>query len=148
MGLGVEPQQEHFIPSFMFGSSISSFLDWRKIVTCIIILTFFLENCNLIINWLFSDATCHYTERPHSVSPFDQIWRQRTKISILKFFSEFGKIWKCNLGFSKIPITISFMNWEKLGNIHIHRPTFQNPNIESVDELGKLMSQFKLHCWK
>ena len=29
------------------------------------------------------------------------------------------------------------MNWENLGNIHSPRPTFQNPNIESMDELGK-----------
>ena len=29
------------------------------------------------------------------------------------------------------------MNWEKLGNIHSLRPTFQNPNVESMDELGK-----------
>ena len=27
------------------------------------------------------------------------------------------------------------MNWEKLGSIHIPRPTFQNPNFESMDEL-------------
>ena len=27
-----------------------------------------------------------------------------TRISILKLFNELGKIWKCNLGFSKIPI--------------------------------------------
>ena len=53
-----------------------------------------------------------------------------TKISIFKLFSELGmKIWKCNQGFSKIP----FMNWEKLGNIHSSRSTFQNPNIESMD---------------
>ena len=32
------------------------------------------------------------------------------------------------------------MNWEKLGGIHGPRPTFQNPNFESMDELGKVMS--------
>ena len=31
------------------------------------------------------------------------------------------------------------MNWEKLGNIHNPRPTFQNPNFESMDELEKVM---------
>ena len=31
------------------------------------------------------------------------------------------------------------MNWEKRGNnIHSPRATFQNPNVESLDELGKL----------
>ena len=32
------------------------------------------------------------------------------------------------------------MNWEKLGGIHSPRPTLQNPNFESMDELGKVMS--------
>ena len=27
------------------------------------------------------------------------------------------------------------MNLEKLGNIHSPRPTFQNPNVEFIDEL-------------
>ena len=30
------------------------------------------------------------------------------------------------------------MNWEKLGNIHSPRSTFQNPNVEFMDELGNL----------
>ena len=29
------------------------------------------------------------------------------------------------------------MNWKKLGNIHSPGPTFQNPNVEFMDELGK-----------
>ena len=46
MGLGVQPEQEYFaIYTLMFGNSISSILNWHKIVTYIIILTFFLENC-------------------------------------------------------------------------------------------------------
>ena len=65
-----------------------------------------------------------------------------TKISIFKLFSELGKIWKCNLGFSKIPISHFFYE------LHSPRTTFQNPNVESMDELGKPMSKFKLHCWK
>ena len=36
-----------------------------------------------------------------------------TKISNLKHFSEFGKIWKCNLGFSKILISHLFYESEK-----------------------------------
>ena len=42
--------------------------------------------------------------------------------------------------FEKSQFPNSFMNWEKLGNIHSPRPTFQNLNVESMDELGKLMS--------
>ena len=34
----------------------------------------------------------------------------------------------------------SSLEAEKLGNIHSPRPTFQNPNVEFMDELGKLMS--------
>ena len=63
-----------------------------------------------------------------------------SKISIVKLFSELGKIWKCNLSFSKIPISHLFMNCEKLGNIHSPRPRFQNPNVKFMDELGKVMS--------
>ena len=33
----------------------------------------------------------------------------------------------------------TFMNWEKFGSIHSPRPTFQNPNFEPMDELGKNM---------
>ena len=32
------------------------------------------------------------------------------------------------------------MNFEKRESIHSPRPTFQNPNFESMDELGKVMS--------
>ena len=65
---------------------------------------------------------------------------KETKLSIFKLFNEFGKFCKCNLGFSKIQILLSFMNWEKLGSIHSPRPTFKNPNMKSMDELGKVMS--------
>ena len=53
------------------------------------------------------------------------------KNSIFKLFSELGKIWKCNLA-RLFQNSISF--------IHSPRPTFQNPNVESVDKLGKIMS--------
>ena len=36
--------------------------------------------------------------------------------------------------FQKSQFSISIINWEKL------RPTFQNPNFEPMDELGKPMS--------
>ena len=32
------------------------------------------------------------------------------------------------------------LHFKKLGNIHSPRPAFQNPNVESTDELGKPMS--------
>ena len=31
------------------------------------------------------------------------------------------------------------LDWEKLGNIRSRRATFQNPNVEFMDELGKHM---------
>ena len=34
----------------------------------------------------------------------------------------------------------ALMNWEKLGSVHSPRPTFQNPNFQSMGELGKNMS--------
>ena len=43
-------------------------------------------------------------------------------------------------GFQKSQFPISFMNWEKLINIHSPRPTFQNANVESMDDFGKFMS--------
>ena len=30
------------------------------------------------------------------------------------------------------------MMWEKVGSIHNSKPTFQNPNFESMNGLGKL----------
>ena len=48
----------------------------------------------------------HRTEIPPS--SFDQIWKQGEEISIFNLFSELGKIWKCNLCFSKIPISHLF----------------------------------------
>ena len=40
----------------------------------------------------------------------------------------------------KSQFSVSFMYWEILGSIHSPRPTFQNPNFESMEELGKVMS--------
>ena len=71
-----------------------------------------MKTANLIINWLLSDATCYRTEKPSSASPFDQIWRQGDKNLDFQTFQWLAKIWKCNLGFSKIPI---FHLFYKLG---------------------------------
>ena len=61
---------------------------------------------------------------------------KRAKISIFKLFNDWEKfrLFK-NPNFPSL-----FMNWERLENIHSPRSTFQNPNVESMDELGKLMS--------
>ena len=61
-----------------------------------------------------------------------------SKIPIFKHFSEFGKIWQSRLDFTKISINHVF-ELGKLGSIHSPRPTFQNPNCECIDELGKNM---------
>ena len=63
-----------------------------------------------------------------------------TKISIFKLFSELWKIWKCSLGFSKILISRLFYELRKTWKYAQPRPTFQNPNVESMDELGKRIS--------
>ena len=62
-----------------------------------------------------------------------------SKIAIFKVFSELEKKWNCSLGFSKFQFPITLINLEKLGSIHSPRPIFQNPNLESMDELGKVM---------
>ena len=90
----------------------------------------------LIINWLLSGATCHRIKR--LPSPFDQIWRQGDKN--LFFLVNWGKFGNAFKSFQKSKFPISFMHWEKFGNIHSPRPTFQNPNVESMDGLGKRMS--------
>ena len=101
---------------------------------------FFLKTANLIINWLLFDATCHLIERPPS--PFDQIWTEGGTNLNFQTFQWIGEILEMQSMLFKNPDFSSlFMNWEKLEKIHSPRP-------ESVYELGKLMSWFKLHCWK
>ena len=38
-----------------------------------------------------------------------------------------------------------FVTWKKHENT---RPTFKNTNFESMDEFGKVISQYKCHCLK
>ena len=79
-----------------------------------------------------------HPQSPHHLPKYEG---KGTTISIFKLFSELGKIWKMQSRlFKKTQFPISFMNWEKPENIHSPRLTFQNPNVESMDELGKLMS--------
>ena len=57
-----------------------------------------------------------------------------------KFSVNLGKFGNAIQAFQKYQFPISLMNWGKLGNINSTRPTFQNLNVESMDELGKPMS--------
>ena len=122
MGLGVQPQQEHFaIYTLIYvWKQYFQLLNWHKIATYIIILTFFLKTAIFIINWFLFDTTCHRAERPPSVSPYEgkemtliKYEGKETKISVFKCFSELGKIWKYNLGFSKIIISHLFYELAK-----------------------------------
>ena len=113
MGLVVQPQQDHFaIYTLVYvWKQYFQLLNWHKIVTYIIILTFFLKTANLIINWLLSDATCHCTERPPS--PFDQIWRQGDK-------------------------NLNFQTFQWIGeNLEMQSRLFKNPNFPSLLWIGK-----------
>ena len=92
-----------------------------------------MQNCYLhyninIINHKSTALWCHML----CWKTIPTIWQNMiAKILIFKLFNELGKIWKCDLGFSKIQIFLSLMNQEKLGSIHCPRPTFQNPNFKS-----------------
>ena len=46
-------------------------------------------------------------DHPHDLNKYEG---KGTKILIFKLFNELGKIWKCNLSFSEIPIFHLFMN--------------------------------------
>ena len=69
------------------------------------------------------------------------IWpniKEREQNLNLETFQWIGE--NLEMQFKKSQFPIFFMNWEEVGNIHSPRPTFQNPNVESMDELEKLMS--------
>ena len=63
-----------------------------------------MKTSNLIISWLLLSYAACLTERLSS--PFDKNMKVRgfKNFNFHKHFSEFGKIWKCRLGISKIPI--------------------------------------------
>ena len=122
MGVGIQPQQEHFaIYTLIYvWKQYFQLLNWHKIVTYIIILTFILKTAIFIINWFLFDTTCHCAERPPSAAPYEgkemtliKYEGKETKISVFKLFSELGKIWKYNLGFSKIIISHLFYELAK-----------------------------------
>ena len=62
------------------------------------------------------------------------------KSQFLSFLVNYGKVGSTILVFQKSQFSFSFMNLEKPGSIHSPRPTFPNPNFESKDKLGKVMS--------
>ena len=76
-------------------------------------------------------------DRPHHLTKYEG---KGTKLSIFKLFSELGKIWKCNLNFSKIPISHLFYELGKTWKYTQSQNNFQNANVEFMAELGKLMS--------
>ena len=66
---------------------------------------------------------------------------KRQKSQFFKLCSdEVGKIWKSNLGFSKIPISHLFYELGKTWKYTQSQNNFQNANVEFMAELGKLMS--------
>ena len=81
------------------------FLNWYKIVTYIIMWKSSLKTGNLIINWLLLSYATERTER--LPSPFDKNMKARglQKSQFLNSLVNWGKTWKCSLGFSKIPIS-------------------------------------------
>ena len=117
MGLGVQPQEEHFAIYTLIYVWIQYFqlLNWRKIVTYIIILTFFLEN---IFSWPLSEATCYRTERPLSASPFDQIWRKGDKNLNSQAFQWIGE------------------------NLEMQSRLFKNPHFLSLLGIGKNLEMY------
>ena len=68
------------------------------------------------------------------------------KFQFSNFLVNWGKFVNAIWAFQNSQLPISFMHWEKFGHINSPRPTFENANVESMDELKKRMSQFKLHC--
>ena len=83
-----------------------------------------MKTANLIINWFLSDALCHCTERPPSVSPFDQIWRQGDKNHNFQTFQWIG------------------------GNLEMHSRLFTNRNFPSLLWIAKPQTNIsKYQCW-
>ena len=137
MGLGLQPQQEHSaIYTLIYVSKhYLQLLNWHKFATSII----FLKTANLIKNWFLSDATsCHRTERPPS--PFDQIWRQMDKNLNFQTSQWIEENLELQSRLFKYPTFPSLLWIGKNLYTDSPRPTFQNPNVESMDELEKLMS--------
>ena len=79
-------------------------------------------------------------DNPHYLNKY---MGKGTKILIFKLFNEFGenlemqsKLFKN----SNLPSLSELRKTYELGNIRSPRRLFQNPNVEFMDELGKLMS--------
>ena len=109
MGLGLQPQQEHFETDTLIyvWKQYFQLLNWHRIVTYIIILTLFLENCqfNHKLAPLWHHMSSYWKTILSLAHHMTKYEGKGTKISIFKLFNELGKIWKCNIGFSKIPIS-------------------------------------------
>ena len=67
--------------------------------------------------------------------------KETSKLQFLNSLVNWKKIGSAaESNIQKSQFSISFMNWEKRGSIYSPRQTFQNPNFESKDRLGKIMS--------
>ena len=65
--------------------------------------------------------------------------RELQKYKSSKSLVNLKKLGSTDYAIQKTRFSIFFMNWEKKKvNIAQERPLFQNPNFESVDELGNL----------
>ena len=85
-------------------------------------LVWFISYCN---NWWVWGRAAQPQEN-FVIYTFSYVWKQYFRLS------NWHKI--------DTKFSISFMNWEKRGSIHSPRSSFQNPSIESMNELGKFIS--------
>ena len=76
-------------------------------------------------------------DHPHHLTKYEE---KGTKISIFKLFGELKKIWKCNLGFSQIPISHLFYELGKTWKYTQPQTNISKSKVESRDELRKLLS--------
>ena len=92
MGLGVQPQQKHFTIYTLIcvWKQYFQLLNRNKIVAYIIILAPLMPHVIVL------------KDHPHNLTKYEG---KGTQISIFNLFRELGKILKCNLRFSKIPIS-------------------------------------------
>ena len=110
MGLGVQPQQEHFaIYTLIYvWKQYFQLLNWHKIVIYIIIL----KTANLIINWLLWCHMSSYGKTTHTIWPNMKARGQKFQ------FSNFS------------------VNWGKFGNV-MKSQLFKNSNFPSLYEMRK-----------
>ena len=113
MRLGIQPKEEHFaIYTLIYvWKQYLQLLNWHKIVTYIILLTYFLENC--LFDHKLAPLWCHMSSNWNTISLFDQIWRQGGK-------------------------NINFQTFQRIGeNLEMQSRLFKSPNFPSLLWIGK-----------